>query len=95
MNQSCVCIFRQGSSILSAAEQKRRIEAVRTWALDHVKQGRNVAPRVLGHARVRLGEHGGRKSSEDRVVALNVIEANDLDEAVSRERRPILACVTA
>ena len=82
MKKSFVFIFRQGSRKLSDEEQKRRTEEVRTWALEQIKQGRNLEPRVLSADTFRLGE-GADSDSGAPVIALNFIEAADLNEATS------------
>jgi hypothetical protein len=83
MRKTFVFIFRQGSRTLSAEEQKQRTEEVRAWALEQIKQGRNLEPRVLGNESYRLGEQTSEDKGDGVVIALNFIEANDLAEAVS------------
>jgi len=82
MKKSFVFIFRQGSRKLSDEEQKRRTEAVRAWALEQIKQGRNLEPRVLSLDAYRLGDDGNTNTGA-LIVALNFIEAADLNEAIS------------
>jgi len=84
--QSFVFIFRQGFTRLSDEEQKQRTEEVRRWALEQIKQGRNLEPRILGEESYRLGDDAHNKSDERTVVALNFIEATDVKEAVSIAR---------
>ena len=81
MKGSFVFIFRQGSRKLSEEEQKRRTEEVRTWALGQIKQGRKLEPRVLSPDTSRLGE-GADSDSGAPIVALNFIEAADLNDAI-------------
>jgi hypothetical protein len=83
MKKSFVFIFRQGPARLSDEEQKQRTEEVRGWALEQIKQGRNLEPRILGDESYRLGEDARNKSDDGTVVALNFIEATDIREAVS------------
>jgi hypothetical protein len=83
MKKSFVFIFRQGPTRLSDEEQKQRTEEVRGWALEQIKQGRNLEPRVLGDESYRLVEDARNQSDDGTVVALNFIEATDITEAVS------------
>jgi hypothetical protein len=55
MKKSFVFIFRQGPARLSDEEQKQRTEEVRGWALEQIKQGRNLEPRILGDECYRPG----------------------------------------
>jgi hypothetical protein len=83
MKKSFVCIFRQGSKKLTEEEQKRRTEEVRAWALQHVKDGRGLDPRVLGEEVVHLGDGLPAGATDVLVRALNFIEADDFAEAVN------------
>jgi len=83
MKKSFVFIFRQGSARLSDEEQKQRTEEVRGWALEQIKHGRNLEPRMLGDESYRLGVDARDKSDDGTVVALNFIDATDINEAVS------------
>jgi len=94
MKKSFVFIFRQGPTRLSDEDQKQRTEEVRDWALEQIKQGRNLEPRVLGDESYRLEEDAHNQSDDGTVVALNFIEATDINEAVSIARH-IPACVMA
>ena len=82
MKSGFVFIFRQGHKTLSEEEQKRRTEEVRVWALQQIKDGRGLEPRVLGDQSIRLGDSAGAASSGS-VIALNFIQATDFDEAVN------------
>jgi hypothetical protein len=82
MKAGFVFIFRQGQKTLSEDEQKRRTEEVRAWALQQIKDGRWLEPRVLGDQSIRLGDSDGA-ASDGSVIALNFIQATDFDEAVN------------
>src|SRR4030095_2942473 len=82
MKSGFVFIFRQGHKTLSEDEQKRRTEEVRVWALQQIKDGRGLEPRVLGDQSIRLGDSAGAVS-DGVVIALNFIQATDFDEAVN------------
>jgi hypothetical protein len=82
MKAGFVLIFRQGTKTLSEDEQKRRTEEVRGWALQQIKDGRGLEPRVLGDQSIRLGD----SASDGVVIALNFIHATDFDEAVNIAR---------
>jgi len=86
MKKHFVFIFRQGPARFSDEEQERRTEEVRHWALEQIKQGRNLEPRILGDESYRLGEDAPNKGDDGIVVALNFIEATDISEAVSIAR---------
>ena len=83
MKKNFVFIFRQGPTRLSDEEQKQRTQEVRGWALEQMKQSRNLEPRILGDESYRLGEDARNKGDDGIVVALNFIEATDISEAVS------------
>jgi hypothetical protein len=85
MEKHFVFIFRQGPARFSDEEQERRTEEVRHWALEQIKQGRNLEPRILGDESYRLGEDA-RQGDDGIVVALNFIEATDISEAISIAR---------
>jgi hypothetical protein len=82
MKPGFVLIFRQDTKTLSEDEQKRRTEEVRAWALQQIKEGRGLEPRVLGDQSIRLGDSAGA-ASDGAVIALNFIQATDFDEAVN------------
>jgi hypothetical protein len=82
MSKSFVFIFRQGNRKLTEEEQKRRTEEVRAWALQHIKNGFHLEPRVLGEESHRLGDGTAGASADAPVIALNFIEATDLEKAV-------------
>src|SRR5215813_6908403 len=83
MKKSFVFIFRQAPTGLSEEEQKQRTEEVRGWALEQIKHGRNLEPRILGDESYRLGEDARNKVDDGTIVALNFIAATDISEAVS------------
>ena len=83
MKKSFVFIFRQGRTRLTDEEQKQRTEEVRGWALEQIKQGRNLGPRILGEESYRLVEDARNYGDDGTAVALNFIEATDIHEAVS------------
>ena len=83
MKKSFVFIFRQGATRLTDEEQKQRTEEVRDWALEQIKQGRNLEPCILGEQSYQLAEDARNKGDDGTVVALNFIEATDINEAVS------------
>src|SRR5215470_17167587 len=86
MKKHFVFIFRQGPARFSDEEQERRTEEVRHWALEQIKQGRNLEPRILGDESYRLGEDAGNKRDDAIVIALSFIEATDISEAVGIAR---------
>jgi hypothetical protein len=83
MQKSLVFIFRQGPTHLTDEEQKQRTAEVRGWALERIKQGRNLGPRFLGEESYRLVEDARNNGDDGTVVALNFIEATYIHEAVS------------
>jgi hypothetical protein len=83
MARSFVFIFRQGSRKLTEEEQKHRTEEVREWALQQVKDGRGLDPRILGEESLRLGDASTVAINDRSVIALNFIEATDFSEAVN------------
>jgi hypothetical protein len=82
MKGSFVFIFRQGSRKLTAAEQARRTEEVRAWALQRLKDDSGFDPRVLSDESYRLQNDTTAANNDGSVTALNFIEAADFDEAV-------------
>jgi hypothetical protein len=82
MKGSFVFIFRQGSRKLTAAEQARRTEEVRAWALQRLKDDSGFDPRVLSDESYRLQNDTTAANKDGSVTALNFIEAADFDEAV-------------
>ena len=83
MGKSFVFIFRQGSRKLTEEEQKRRREEVRAWALQHIKNGSHLDPRILGEeSRSRLGDGTAQANTDAPVIALNFVEATNLEQAV-------------
>jgi hypothetical protein len=79
---SFVFIFRQGGRKLSEAEQERRTEEVRAWAVQQLTNDRNFDPRVLGDEGYQLEDDTPTRKREGTVIAFNFIEAKDLSEAV-------------
>jgi hypothetical protein len=79
MNGTFVLIFRKEQRKLSDEEQQQRTEEVRAWAMQQIKDGRNLEPRVLGDESYSLGES---TKIDKPVIALNFIEAADFAEAV-------------
>ena len=82
-----VFLFRQRPSTpLSDADQKRRAEEVRAWAMRQNSAGRKLDPRLLAAENHRVNPVG--KSSpavatdEGPVVAITFLEAPDFAEAV-------------
>jgi hypothetical protein len=78
MKGTFVLIFRKEQRELSDEEQKQRTEEVRGWAMQQIKDGRNLEPRVLGDKSYFLGEG---TNVDRRVIAFNFIEAEDFAEA--------------
>jgi hypothetical protein len=89
MKKSCVVIFRQGSKKRTEEEEKRRTEEVRAWALQQVKDGRGLDPRVLGEEVVHLGDGLPAGATDALVIALNFIAADDFAEAVHIAKPPL------
>ena len=83
MKKSFVFIFRQGPIRLTDEEQKQRTEEVRDWALEQIKQGRNLEPCILGEESYLLAEDAPNGGDDGTVAALNFIEATDIREAAN------------
>jgi hypothetical protein len=81
-----VFLFRQGATQLSEADQKRRSEEVRAWALRQNDGGRKLDPRILGQENYRIGPDlkGGPVGAIDGgpLIAITFLEARDFAEAV-------------
>src|SRR5262245_1563891 len=81
-----VLLFRQGPTQLSDAEQKRRAEEVRAWALRQNDDGRKLDPRILGKENYRVGPDGKRgpvgETGDGPLIAITFLEARDFAEAV-------------
>ena len=87
MKAKFVLIFREGRK-LSEQELKDRTEAVRNWALQHVRT-HSLEPRILADESYQLGD--GAANHGRQVTALNFIEADDLKQAVKiAETHPAL-----
>jgi len=82
MKKPFVFIFHKGSRNLSEEEEKRRTGEVRAWALQQIKEGRGLEPRILGDESVRL-EGTSASANDPLVIAFNFIEAADFSEAVT------------
>jgi hypothetical protein len=84
MKESFVLIFRQGRRPLMEEEQKRRTEEVRQWAIRHINDGHGLDPRVLDDESRCLGDEMPTGAhAAGHVIALNFIDATNLDDAVS------------
>ena len=81
-----VLLFRQHPSVkLSDAEQKRRAEEVRAWAIRQNAEGRKLDPRLLAGESHRVNPYGQQAkvaNDEGVVVAITFLEASDFAEAV-------------
>src|SRR5262245_47491751 len=81
-----VFLFRQDQSKqLSEADQKRRAEEVRTWAIRQNNEGRKLDPRILTGQNHRVNpdnQSGPATADEGVVVAITFLEAHDFAEAV-------------
>jgi hypothetical protein len=83
MKESFALIFRQGRRPLTQEEQKRRMDEVGGWALQHINDGHGLDPRVLDDESRRLGDETSTDTHGDgHVTALNFIDAADFDDAV-------------
>ena len=76
-----VFIFRQHPIQLSEAEQKRRAEEVRAWALQQTAEGRKLDPKILTEEKHRVGQKS-EGTVDGPVVVMVFLEANDFAEAV-------------
>src|SRR5262249_6873181 len=81
-----VLLFRQNPTRLSEAEQKRRFEEVRAWALRQNDDGRKLDPRILGQENYRVGPDGKGgpvgETGDGPLIAITFLEARDFAEAV-------------
>jgi hypothetical protein len=89
-----VFLFRQ-SSPLSDADQKRRAEEVRNWALRQNAEGHKLDPRLLGGEKHLIGPSGksglASQAAEGSLTAILFVEARDFAEAVKiAESHPAL-----
>jgi hypothetical protein len=84
--KSFVLLFRQGPAQLSEADQKRRADEVRAWALRQISEGRMLDPRILDDQTHRIGPDGkgapGRATDDGRLLAITFVEAREFAEAV-------------
>jgi hypothetical protein len=89
-----VFLFRQ-SSPLSEADQKRRAEEVRAWALRQNAEGHKLDPRVLGAEKHLIGPNGtsgaASQAADGPLTAILFAEARGFAEAVKiAESHPAL-----
>src|SRR5262245_18741969 len=81
-----VLLFRQSPIRRSEAEQKRRAEEVRAWALRQYDDGRKLDPRILGQENYRVGPDGKGgpvgETGDGPLIAITFLEAPDFAEAV-------------
>src|SRR5262245_59229061 len=81
-----VFLFRLNSKQLSEADQKRRAEEVRAWALRQNKEGRKLDPRILGAENHLISSHSKGnpvlQSGDGSLAAITFFEASDFTEAV-------------
>jgi len=81
-----VLLFRQHASTkLSDAEQKRRAEEVRAWAIRQNGESRKLDPRLLAGESHRVNPYGEQAKvapDEGVLVAITFLEARDFAEAV-------------
>ena len=80
-----VFLFRQ-SSPLSEADQKRRAEEVRNWALRQNAEGHKLDPRLLGGEKHLIGPNGksglASQAADGSLTAILFVEARDFAEAL-------------
>jgi hypothetical protein len=82
-----VLLFRQNPSVkLSDADQKRRLEEVRAWAMRQNNEGRKLDPRILTAENQRVNPEGkdGQPApdAEGLLIGITFLEAKDFAEAV-------------
>src|SRR5215813_10047608 len=81
-----VLLFRQSPTRLSEADQKRRAEEVRAWALRQNDDGRKLDPRILGPENSRVGSDGKGgpvgETGDGPLIAITFLEARDFAEAM-------------
>ena len=79
-------IFRQHPTQLSEADQKRRAQEVREWALRQNSEGHKLDPRLLDaeiHQFEPESKRGSAGNSDDgKLVAITFLEAHDVAEAM-------------
>ena len=80
-----VFIFRQHPTQLSEADQKRRAQEVREWALRQNSEGHKLDPRLLDQEDLRVEPESKRGSTangdDGKLVAITFLEADDFAEA--------------
>src|SRR5262249_36338783 len=81
-----VFLFRQTSTKLSEADQKRRAEEVRSWAQQQNNDGRKLDPRILGQENYRVSPDGNGgpvgETGDGPLIAITFLEARDFAEAL-------------
>jgi len=81
-----VFLFRLSARQLSEADQKRRAEEVRAWALRQIKEGRKLDPRILGAENYLIRSDGEGspviEPGDGSLAAITFLEASDFTEAV-------------
>lgn len=80
-----VLLFRQSPRQLSEADQKRRSDEVRSWAMTQNSQGRKLQPHILAEESRRIEPVPGNQgvaSQDNPVVAIVFLEAADFADAV-------------
>ena len=81
-----VFLFRQTITQLSEADQKRRAEEVRAWALRQNKEGRKLDPRISDQENYRVGPDGKGgpvgETGDGPLIAITFLEARDFAEAL-------------
>jgi hypothetical protein len=82
-----VFLFRQSARQLSEADQKRRAEEVRAWALRQNQEGRKLDPRILGAENHLISPDSKgspvMQSGDGSLLAITFLEASDFTEAVT------------
>ena len=80
-------IFRQHPTQLSEADQKRRSQEVREWALRQNSEDHKLDPRLLDQDGQRVEPKTNRGSTangdDGKLVAVTFLEAHDIAEAVT------------
>src|SRR5262245_28032765 len=81
-----VFLFRLSAKQLSEADQKRRAEEVRAWAIRQNKEGRKLDPRILGAENHLISSDSKGnpviESGDGSLAAITFFEASDFTEAV-------------
>ncbi len=80
-------IFRQHPTQLSEADQKRRSQEVREWALRQNSEDHKLDPRLLDQDGQRVEPKTNRGSTangdDGKLVAVTFLEAHDIAEAAT------------